>query len=223
MLPEVGVILDAGTAMFRVAKLLQTRQLDIYLSHTHLDHVVGLTYLLDLLQTAPLDRVTIHVETAKIDPLRTHLFSETLFPVTLQCDFVPLGSGPLPNGGTLTTFPLDHPGGSVGMRLDWPGHSLAYVTDTTARADADYVRHLQSVDVLVHECNFPDGEEPFATLTGHSCLTPVLEVAKKALVKRLILTHLNPLDDPTTRLDLAAAAGIFPATEIAHDLQIVAF
>ncbi|HOT62947.1 MAG TPA: hypothetical protein PLU93_08795, partial [Treponemataceae bacterium] len=45
---------------------------------------------------------------------------------------------PLPAGGQLTHFPLAHQGGSRGFRLDWPGHSMAYVTDTTATPDADY-------------------------------------------------------------------------------------
>ena len=39
MLPEVGLVLDAGTAMFRIRDLIQTRHLDIFLTHTHLDHV----------------------------------------------------------------------------------------------------------------------------------------------------------------------------------------
>ena len=39
MLPEVGVVLDAGSGMFRVRDLLTTKTLDIFLSHAHLDHV----------------------------------------------------------------------------------------------------------------------------------------------------------------------------------------
>lgn len=42
-LPEVGVVLDAGTGMFRVRDHLATSHLDIFLTHAHLDHVVGLT------------------------------------------------------------------------------------------------------------------------------------------------------------------------------------
>ena len=49
MLPEQGIVLDAGTGMFRVRSRLKTRELDIFLTHAHLDHVVGLTYLFDTL------------------------------------------------------------------------------------------------------------------------------------------------------------------------------
>ena len=49
MLPEVGVVLDAGSGMFRIRDYLATDRLDIFLTHAHLDHVIGLTYLIDVL------------------------------------------------------------------------------------------------------------------------------------------------------------------------------
>ena len=48
MLPELGVAFDAGTATYRVSEYLSTDSLDIFLSHAHLDHVVGLTFLFDV-------------------------------------------------------------------------------------------------------------------------------------------------------------------------------
>ncbi|HEY5311264.1 MAG TPA: ribonuclease Z, partial [Pirellulales bacterium] len=39
MLPEIGVVLDAGTGMYRVGPLLCTDELHIFLSHAHLDHI----------------------------------------------------------------------------------------------------------------------------------------------------------------------------------------
>ncbi len=66
MLPEVGVVLDAGTGMFRIRDLIQTSTLDIFLSHAHLDHIVGLTFLLDVLSKKKLDRVTVHALPEKL-------------------------------------------------------------------------------------------------------------------------------------------------------------
>ena len=73
---------------------------------------------------------------------------------------------------------MAHPGTTVGFRLEWPGHSLAYVTDTTADPSAEYVERLRGVDLLFHECNFDDSLREHAILTGHSPTTPVAEVAR---------------------------------------------
>ena len=130
--------------------------LDIFLSHTHLDHVIGLTFLFDVLFEKQVDRVRVHGEAGKLAALREHLFSESLFPAQPPIEWQPLaGPLPLPHQGELTYFPLDHPGGSLGYRLDWPQRSLAYVTDTTAKDDAAYVDKIRGVDVLIHECYFP--------------------------------------------------------------------
>src|SRR5579871_6726587 len=44
LLPEVGVVFDAGTGAFRIRERLRTPDIQLFLTHAHLDHVVGLTY-----------------------------------------------------------------------------------------------------------------------------------------------------------------------------------
>ncbi len=226
MLPEIGVLLDAGTGTFRARDLIQTQSLAIFVTHAHLDHSIGLTFLFDVLYEKAIQSVSVYAEPAKINALRDHLFHEQLFPLLPPIDFRPLLSDcpvELPRGGRLTSIPLNHPCGSVGFRLDWPGQSLAYITDTTAALDADYVSKIRQVDLLVHECYFPDGEEERACITGHSCLTPVVEVARHAQVKRLALVHTNPLDLDLTMLNMAAARKIFANIVIPNDGDTLEF
>ena len=45
-IPSCGVVLDAGTGMYRLGRYLKTDELDIFLTHAHLDHVIGLSYLI---------------------------------------------------------------------------------------------------------------------------------------------------------------------------------
>jgi ribonuclease BN (tRNA processing enzyme) len=147
-----------------------------------------------------------------------------LFPARPPCDFRPL-TGPvsLINGGTLSYFPVEHPGGAVGFRLDWPGHSLAYVTDTTASSHASYVQAVAGVDLLVHECNFGDTDAELAARWGHSSLSAVASLAAAAGVGELVLVHVNPLDPEIAGVDLEAARRIFFSMSVGQDRQEIGF
>lgn len=238
LLPEEGIVLDAGTGAFRLGRLLQTDEADIFLTHAHLDHSAGLTYLFNVLVEHPLKRMTIHAEADKLRGIKEHLFSEPIFPVKPPWEFRTLDFSrakegtadfstgltlDLPRGGRLTSFHLDHPGGTVGFRLDWPGKSMAYITDTTADPQADYVKLIAGVDLLVHECYYPDTRADLAEKYGHSSLSAVAAVAKTAKVGRLLLTHIDPLHTSGKHLNLDAGRRIFSQIELAEDLQEVAW
>lgn len=220
MIPELGVIFDAGTGIFRARDLIQTKTLDILMSHIHLDHSVGLTFLLDVLFQKDVEHVRVHMAQDKIKVVQDHLYHPFLFPVKPDYEFCPLAEDilmELENGVTIRPFSLEHPGGSHGFVLRHEGKSLAYVTDTTAAVDADYLEKIRDVDLLIHECYFNDGLEDYAKLTGHSCLTPVAEVAKKVNAGRLVLVHINPLDESDHPLDLDSVRHVFENIEIAED------
>ena len=221
VLPELGVIFDAGTGMFRVRDLIQTKTLDIFLSHAHLDHSIGLTFLYDILFEKDVSRVTVHLEKSKIAAIEEHLYNIALFPVKPNFEFQPISGKAdeaveLLDGSKVSAIDLEHPGGSHGFRIDWKDRSLAYITDTTARVDAEYVDSIQGVDTLVHECYFADGWEDRAEMTGHSCLTPVAQVAAKANAKRLFLVHINPLEESKTPLDLDTIKNVFTDLSLIH-------
>ena len=222
MLPELGVILDAGTGLYRAGKLVQTEQLHIFLTHTHLDHVVGLTFFYSVFAEQNI-KIVIHMDGRKIDTIKERLFHPDLFPVRPDFEFVPFDDRAveLGDGSLLTTIPLEHPGGSFGFRIDWPDRSFAYITDTMATLDSDYVRKIEGVNTLVHECYFPDGYEDTCKLTGHSCLTPVAQVAAKAGVGKVYLVHVNPIEEIGSIIDCNSVKPIFENMEIAADHQVI--
>jgi ribonuclease BN (tRNA processing enzyme) len=246
-IPELGIILDAGTGMCRLAHYMETDEFDIYLSHPHPDHTWGLTYLeytfwrkmeLDAAargSKATLASVIRFLE--EIPPMvRVHVAPEQLADVEHQTRrfrdhrfiaYVPLeGRDQLPGGGAVTAFQVHHREGEscYGFRLDWPGCSMAYVTDTYGEPGVSYLEHIMGVNVLLHECYMPDDDEPeLARKIGHSHLMPVLRLAAEAEVGRLVLVHLSAVRPGALESRLDRAYTAFPRTEVAFDGMEIEF
>ncbi|MEQ9410770.1 MAG: MBL fold metallo-hydrolase [Fuerstiella sp.] len=220
LLPDHGVALDAGTGFFRVQQHLKTNTLDVFLTHAHLDHICGLTFFLVPVLKGDVSEVRIHGTKATLNAVRQHLFAQELFPIEPPFqwhELSPEQDTVLPDGGRLSWTSLQHPGGSIGYRIDWPDRSLAYVTDTTA--PGNYLDFIRDVDVLIHECYFPDDMQDWAQKTGHSSATAVAELARQSGAKRLYLVHADPQHPEDDPIGLKAIQAIFPQAELAEDLQ----
>lgn len=225
-LPDSAAVLDAGTGAFRLIDRLTSEQLDVFLSHAHLDHVCGLTYLLLPMAQGRLTSVRVYGTGSTLDAVRTHLFSQPVFPVMPEFTFYPLEDHPqvqLGDGAVLTHQPLtSHPGGSTAYRIEWPAgdkraaRSLAYVTDTVV--EDSYAEFVRGADLLLHECYFPDEMAEWANKTGHAYTTAVANLARQNDIGRLQLIHVDPQSGDLDPIDVETAQAIFPETDIAEDL-----
>jgi ribonuclease Z len=225
-LPDSSAVLDAGTGAFRLLDRLASEQLDVFLTHGHLDHICGLTYLLLPMAQGRLSSVRVYGPAPTLDAVRTHLFAQPVFPVMPEFTFLPLQDHPqvqLSDGAILTHQPLTtHPGGSTAYRIDWraedgrESRSLAYVTDTVV--DDSYSEFVQGVNLLLHECYFPDDMAEWADKTGHSYTTAVANLARRNDVGRLLLIHVDPQSGDLDPIDVQAAQAVFAASDIAQDL-----
>ena len=194
-----AVMLDAGSGVGRLvdpdlaAKLERFDSLDIILSHYHLDHIIGLSYLPAVCAKT---KICLHapgpplVDVSASGALHAFLcppyFPRSLgdFPVPLEV--LEYSEVVAKIGSVDVRFRRQqHPGGSVGMRF---GDTLAYITDTVADpATADFVR---GVDVLMHEVWLSNEAE--AVAHGHSWARGVARIAEQAGVRCLIPIHHHP-------------------------------
>jgi ribonuclease BN (tRNA processing enzyme) len=197
--PEHALLLDAGTGVARFlepavrALLRPYARLEVLLTHYHLDHVVGLVYLIGAWRDRPL-RIW-----GPAPPLSDSRPREALGRLLNPplCG-VPLDEFPMPveivelreeraeiAGIDVRLRRQDHPGGSMGVRL---GDSLAYATDTAA--DPATIELARGVDLLMHEVWKTDSEKVDGP--GHSPVGRVAALARQACVKRLMPVHHFP-------------------------------
>jgi ribonuclease Z len=96
-----------------------------------------------------------------------------------------------------------------------PGRRIVLTGDS--RPSEATVAAANGADVLVHEATFATEEAPRALETGHSTAREAAEVAAKAAVKRLILTHVSARYSRDTAELEREAREVFANTIVARD------
>jgi ribonuclease Z len=97
-----------------------------------------------------------------------------------------------------------------------PGIKIVYSGDTKpCRA---VLRLAKDADLLIHECTFDDSLAEKAEVEWHSTPSGVAELAKKASVKNLILTHISARYKDS-KVILEQAKKIFSNVRVAEDLM----
>ncbi|MBP1598537.1 MAG: beta-lactamase domain protein [Deltaproteobacteria bacterium] len=197
---EMALLLDAGTGVGRLIEpriremLRSVARLDVMLSHYHLDHLIGLSYLGGVFPgpvriygpAPPLSDVSPEEALAVLGPPwfpKRLLDSRSVEVVAVSRKEWDLDRMPV------RMRRQAHPGGSVGIRL---GDRLAYCVD--AAIDPGERDFLEGAEVLLHEVWLTDEEaarEP-PERSGHSAAGPVAALAASAGVERLFPVHHHP-------------------------------
>src|SRR5262245_13934635 len=175
----------AGTGIRPLGKALlgasAPTRADVFLSHCHLDHIIGLPFFAPCYQATAELRLWAGnlLPEFHIEEILRHMMAEPLFPIgfeTLKARiaFHDFRAGdvlqPHPEV-TIRTAPLNHPGRATGYRLEFENRVIAYVTDTEHRPDQPDENVLwlsHDADVLIYDCNFTEEELARHRGWGHS-------------------------------------------------------
>lgn len=204
LLVDDRILVDAGTGACDLDLDAMARLSDVFLTHSHLDHVVGAAFIADnrFARRAPAFNVRATTET--LTALRTHMFNWVLWPdfTQLLCrdqamlDFLPLevGAPVAVNGLQVTAFAVLHTVPAVGYALSDATGCFAFTGDTYAD-DAMWsaLNALPRLDQLMIEIAYADEEEEVGYLSKH--LTPTRlgqELGKLRHRPRLLLSHPKP-------------------------------
>lgn len=231
------LLFDAGTGFRRLVtppfrRLLEGRtEIHLLLTHYHLDHVCGLAYLPAVLADR---RLTVHAPAAAltgVDPREAlaDLIRQPYNPrpwddlAGVALEELRAGDNDVA-GHRVRVRAQKHSDTSVAYRLD---DALVVATDTMA--DPATTEFAEGAAVLLHEAWYvgegPGANVPEALRPGYAAHSEALAVAKLAAaadVGRLVLIHLNPLDDEAAYTAMAAAArAVFAATDVWPDGSLI--
>ncbi len=99
-----------------------------------------------------------------------------------------------------------------------PGRKLVYTGDT--RVCESVIKLAENADVLIHDGTFSHEDLENVGKAGHSTVKQAAEVAKKANVKKLFLTHISQRYTEPKKLEREARE-IFPESYVAEDFMRV--
>lgn len=225
MIPELGILFDAGSGFFRVKELIQTPYLEVFISHGHMDHVAGINCLIELLNRPDFKQIRIHAEQKVLDEIDT-LFHDPFFPEAIPYELVPLNMNDneednviecIHEGVKVNYFQLNHTTTCFGYRLSYEGKSIAYVTDTTSYTTSTYLKHLNNLDVLFHEVN--SVHECDSAKFGHTDAENLAVIANVVKPKLLCLIHFNPNRDRYEMMECVKKE--YPNVMVAVDKEFV--
>jgi phosphoribosyl 1,2-cyclic phosphodiesterase len=231
-------VFDAGTGLRELGQELMREQpldIDLYLSHTHYDHVSGLPFFAPAFVAGNQVRVWEgHLGDAlTLRGVLEHMMTPPLFPVPVNiieaaCNFHKFAAGdtltPRP-GVAIHTAPLTHPNEAVGYRIEYGGRAICYVTDTeheVGRRNPIIVELARGADLLIYDSTYSDAEYELHRGWGHSTWQECCRVAAAAEVKTAVIFHHDPSHDDTAMDAIAAgAAALRPGTIVAREGMVL--
>ncbi|MDK9698916.1 MAG: MBL fold metallo-hydrolase [bacterium] len=203
------ILLDAGSGLRRLgdcdclAQLQATEKIYLFLSHYHLDHTIGFTFLSRFLKPeqtlvicAPDRTLCYYNPREALEMMLRMPFYHTPFPFLpfhTEIKELHLGENDV-DGMPVTVWPQKHSDTSVGYAFD---STLAYISDTSVLARA--MEPCNGVRWLLHEVYYDptdvaelDRNENREAILHHSCDTEVAEFALQCAAGNLIPIHFNP-------------------------------
>ncbi len=216
------LIFDAGTGLRDLGESLARNgdsEADLFLSHTHVDHITGFPFFCFAFNAENTLRVRAGhlVPDHTVEGVLRSFMSAPLFPVPVDIfharvtyeDFKAGETLDLGDGINIRTALLDHPDRATGYRVEYAGKVICYVTDTQRdpeTIDQGIVDLVAGADVVIYDSMFTDDEFDAYRDWGHSTWQECLRVCRAAGVATPVIFHHLPGRGDASLDDIQAAA-----------------
>ncbi len=201
------VLIDAGTGLGDLPLNHMTGIRHIFLTHSHMDHLVGLPLLADSMFGVHDEPIVVHAQEKTIKVIKSHIFNWVIWP-----DFSELPSKDNPsirfevmNPGDKVSIrsrefemiPVNHTVPGVGYCLSSRRANVAFSGDTTTNDTLwEVLNGYENIDLLFVESAFSDHDMEISKISKHYCPTLLGEdILKMHHRPEVWLTHFKPGDE----------------------------
>ncbi|HEY8609145.1 MAG TPA: 3',5'-cyclic-nucleotide phosphodiesterase [Noviherbaspirillum sp.] len=204
LLVDDDILLDAGTGLAALDLDRLVRIDHVFITHSHLDHVAGLAFLLDAVLGKRTGPVTVHASGMVIAALRRHLFNWVLWPdfgmipdeaaPVLRWSETAAGVPVTLGDRTLVAHPVNHTVGSSAWWVHNDRSGFLFTGDMASTpalwSTMSEERRLRKVIV---DCSFANADRDIADRSLHFCPASLLEdIRSLPDAVEVLIYHLKP-------------------------------
>jgi ribonuclease BN (tRNA processing enzyme) len=218
-LVDNDILIDAGTGVGDLS-LAELAQIDhIFITHSHLDHVTSIPFLVDTVGGMRAKPVAVYVTRSTREILRNHIFNWSIWPdfteiptpeaPFLRYEEIEVGRCVTLAGREITPLPANHTVPAVGYHLNSGKGSLVFTGDTGVNDPLwQVVNRISNLRYMIIETAFSNKERWLADVSKHLCPSMLAEeLVKLDRSAEIWITHLKPGEIELTMQEVEECAG----------------